>query len=199
MIPLTDHQPKAKGYYLVWVPTWEGYDNKPHYDYCYWDGEAFSDGVFPSVDDGAPVTHWVALPPEGPETAGSLFAALERISLDKHVCTECKHTWMDNSATPTACPECGETESCYTLGVPFIVKVQVSLFDSKNRTMMQIYDERHRTSEKKWGIEYQAPLTDEVAEQMQGRVKAYFWVMLAEDINGGIQVIMGEEAPEQEW
>ncbi len=64
-ISVEDKLPPVTGHYLVWVPEWEGYGNYPTVDICYWSRGAFTMGVFASVDDGAPVTHWMELP-EGP-------------------------------------------------------------------------------------------------------------------------------------
>jgi hypothetical protein len=57
-----DKLPENCGFYFVWVPEWE--DNIAHGDIAYWNGSKWSDGNFPSIDDGAPVSHWMRIEPQ---------------------------------------------------------------------------------------------------------------------------------------
>ena len=59
-ISMSEATPPEAGYYFVWVPIWDGYGNDGHADICFWNdkSQSFEDGHFPSVEDGAPVSHW---------------------------------------------------------------------------------------------------------------------------------------------
>ncbi len=57
-IAVQDSLPDVDEFYFVWVPEWKGYGNEAHGDIAYWDGSHWSDGNFPSVEDGAYVSHW---------------------------------------------------------------------------------------------------------------------------------------------
>ncbi len=57
-IAVEDSLPKVDEFYFVWVPEWEGYGNEAHGDIAWWDGSHWSDGNFPSIEDGAYVSHW---------------------------------------------------------------------------------------------------------------------------------------------
>lgn len=60
-ISTDDRLPAEDGYYLVWVPEWEGYGNIAHADMCWWGGHGWHMGCLPSVEDGAPVSHWATI------------------------------------------------------------------------------------------------------------------------------------------
>ncbi len=63
-IEFSEHSlPKPDDYYFVWIPEWEGYGNEAHGDTCFWDGKCWQFGNFPSVEDGAPVSHWATIEP----------------------------------------------------------------------------------------------------------------------------------------
>jgi len=50
--------PPENEFYFVWIPEWDGYGNVAHGDVAFWDGAYWSEGNFPSIEDGAPVSHW---------------------------------------------------------------------------------------------------------------------------------------------
>ena len=60
-ISTDDRLPAEDGHYLVWVPEWEGYGNIAHADMCWWGGHGWHMGCLPSVEDGAPVSHWATI------------------------------------------------------------------------------------------------------------------------------------------
>ena len=66
-ISVEDRLPDTDDYYLVWVPEWDEYGNVAHPDICWWSksAQAWNYGYFASVEDGAPVSHWML--PEAPD------------------------------------------------------------------------------------------------------------------------------------
>ncbi|MEE9568327.1 MAG: hypothetical protein V3W37_02985 [Candidatus Binatia bacterium] len=71
---------------------------------------------------------------------------------------------------------------------PNIVKVQQSIRTSHDKPTMLIYNEGQ-------GMRFQSELTDEVAELLNGRLKAYFYSEIGDE---GI-LTLKDEAPEQDW
>lgn len=56
--------PKKVGYYLVWIPAWEGYCNEDAFDVAWWNCSEWGElNAFSAIADGAPVTHWSIVPP----------------------------------------------------------------------------------------------------------------------------------------
>lgn len=111
MIPWADmtlKEPPEPGHYLVWVPVWEGYGNVAHADVCWWSGQAWELGAFPSVEDGAPVSHWAVIGP--PYQAETGFARRPSGRLKACPCgSRFWHRWTTTSGAMIAvCAECGQ-------------------------------------------------------------------------------------------
>jgi len=69
-IDCDEQLPKKVGYYLVWIPAWEGYCNEDAFDIAWWNGSEWGElNAFAAIADGAPVTHWSTVAP--PNTACS--------------------------------------------------------------------------------------------------------------------------------
>ena len=63
-ISCDEQMPEEDGYYLVWIPAWEGYDDEDAFDIAFWDGNNWGElNAFAAIADGAPVTHWATVHP----------------------------------------------------------------------------------------------------------------------------------------
>lgn len=98
-----DRPPPEPGHYLVWVPEWSGYGNVAHADICWWSGRAWELGAFPSVEDGAPVSHWAVIGPPRRLPAGAEQLKTCRCG------SKFWHRWTTTSgALIEVCAECGQ-------------------------------------------------------------------------------------------
>ncbi len=69
-----------------------------------------------------------------------------------------------------------------------IVKVQIDLFNSDKKRHVLIYSENRE-------VFYQAPASSTILKRMQKAPKKYFYYQM----NSKGVLLIGDEAPEQEW